>query len=222
MGRRKNCRQHECRGDAVVSSRQREGSQGRRQTDAQGKTRYDPSRISCTSAAVHCDPCRVWNHNLHSVALAEWLAFLNWTDPRAICSGTRLFATAHIYAPQRQHFKDHYRLFWPKLYYFDNILNNKYGQNGGERCKSAQKGAKSTNKSQIFIAFYMRSDIFRQKSKYVRPLFYIKYGGNKRRMYAKGRNGGNAAEVVSVPFGVKMTATGYFHPIIPLFRYYSK
>lgn len=29
-------------------------------------------------------------------------------------------------------------------------------------------------------------------------------------MYSKGRNGGNAAEVVSVPFGVKMTANRLF------------
>lgn len=29
-------------------------------------------------------------------------------------------------------------------------------------------------------------------------------------MYTKGRNGGNAAEVVSVPFGVKMTANRLF------------
>lgn len=58
--------------------------------------------------------------------------------------------------------------------------------------------------------FYMRPNIFRQKSKYIRSPFYIKYGANKGRMYTKGRNGGNAAEVVSVPFGVKMTANRLF------------
>lgn len=53
----------------------------------------------------------------------------------------------------------------------------------------------------------MRSDIFRQKSKYIRPPFYTKDGGNKRRMYAKGRSAG---DVFSVPFWVKMTANRLF------------
>lgn len=77
----------------------------------------------------------------------------------------------------------------------------------GKNVVNRQKRVKSTNKSQIFIAFYMRPNIFRQKSKYVRPPFYIKYGANKGRMYAKGRNAG---DVVSVPFRVKMTANRLF------------
>ena len=49
----------------------------------------------------------------------------------------------------------------------------------GKNVVNRQKGGTMTNKSQIFIAFYMRPNIFRQKSKYIRSPFYIKYGTNK-------------------------------------------